>query len=140
MKISEVLGGYEKGKDIADKITSPSRWLDNTKIKQDYQKGQALAGRVLDPKQWFKSGSSKTTASAEPQIRPKESLQRVAQGLKLYKNDIDVLKSLHQRITAGEVKTKLDQRSLLKTLEAAYKQQPLDDQQKNTLLQLSKQF
>jgi hypothetical protein len=140
MKISEVVSGYQQGKDLADKITSPSRWLDNTKVKQDYQRGQDIAGRILDPKQWFKGGSKAEPAKTTPQIRPKESLQRAGQGQKLYRNDIEILKATHQKIESGEVKTRLDQNSLLKTLEAAYKQQPLNDQQRNLLLQFSKQF
>jgi hypothetical protein len=140
MKIYEVVGGYERGKEIADKISSPTKWLQGTKVDQDYQKGKQLAARALDPTKWFKGQSSdKPTASTQQAIRPKEPLVRAAQGSKLYRDDVETLKILYSQVEDKKVAVK-DINQTLQTIKAAYKQQPLNDQQKNILLQLSKQF
>ena len=138
MKIYEVVGSYQRGKEIADKVSSPTKWLQGTKIGQDYQQGKALAGRVLDPKQWFKGGS-KPSAAPQQTIRPKEPLVRAAQGNKLYRSDVETLKALYSQVENKTVTVK-DVNQTLQTIKAAYNQQPLNDQQKNILLQLSKQF
>jgi hypothetical protein len=139
MKINEVLDGYQKGKELGNKISSPSSWLDDTKIKQDYQKGKDKVDRLISPSQWFKGGK-KTSTKVVSTLQTRQSLQRAASGKKLYNDDIETLTSLYNKVESGEVNSSINQNQLLQTIKAAYKQQPLNDQQKNILLQFSKQF
>jgi hypothetical protein len=140
MKIAEVVGGYDRGTDLVNNIFTPSRWFNDTKFKQDYQRGKDIAGRITDPKQWFKGSSTKAASSEEPQMRPKESLERAGHGMKLYRNDIEILKIVYNHVRAGTITTNLNPKQLAEIIKAAYNQQPLNDQQKQTLLQFSKQF
>jgi hypothetical protein len=139
MKINEVLDGYQKGKELGNKIASPSSWLDNTKVKQDYQKGKDKFDRLISPGKWFKGEKSKASKAVST-LHSKQSLQRAASGNKLYNDDIETLKTLYNKVDNDEVNLSINKNQMLQTIKAAYKQQPLNDQQKNILLQFSKQF
>jgi hypothetical protein len=45
--ISEAPSGYQQGKAAMTKLLSPSKWLDNTKFKQDYDRGHDTMTKVI---------------------------------------------------------------------------------------------
>ncbi len=109
----EFATGYQKGKDMMNKIMSPSKWL---------------------------SKDSKTTAASIPGYRIRQSLEQASRGAQMYRSDTEVLKDLYSKLKSGKVKTNLPLDQVLVAVKAAANGVGLNDQQKELLGTLSKQF
>jgi len=110
----EFVSGYEKGKNMMNKIMSPSKWL---------QKNPTAA-----PKSQTK----------DYQIR--QSLVQASQGNPMYASDTAVLKDLYNQLKSGKVNTNLELTQVLTAVKSAFKGVALNDEQKKLLGELSKQF
>ncbi len=109
----EFATGYQKGKDMMNKIMSPSKWL---------------------------SKDSKTTAASIPGYRIRQSLEQASRGAQMYRSDTEVLKDSYSKLKSGKVKTNLPLDQVLVAVKAAANGVGLNDQQKELLGTLSKQF
>ena len=148
MKIKEVVAegalddfktGLAKGKDLANRVLTPSRWVDpDSKFAKDFQTGQNFAKKVLNP---FSGGSSssssqpKSSGSSDWQIR--DSLKKAKNGDALQTFDRQALKQIHTDIQSGKIKA--DQNTI-EVLKSAYSNQQLSDEQRQQLAQLLNQY
>jgi hypothetical protein len=110
----QFVSGYEKGKDMMNKIMSPSKW---------FQK--------------------KSTAAPKSQIKgyqTRHSLVQASQSGPLYADDIAVLKDLYSQLKSGKVNTNLELTQVLTAVKSAFNGIALTDEQKKLLGDLSKQF
>jgi hypothetical protein len=138
--ISEAPGGYQQGKAAMTKLLSPSKWLDNTKFKQDYNRGHDAMSKAMSPSKWFSGSNDAASAKHAPQYSIRQSLVAAGTGKKLYGDDVTVLKQAYSDIQSGKIKTNIDANQLLVAIKSAYSGQQLADNQKQMLIQFSKQF
>ena len=104
-----------------------------------YQKGKDMMNKIMSPSKWFDKGS-KTTAASNPGYRIRQSLEQASRGAQMYRSDTEVLKDLYSKLKSGKVKTNLPLDQVLVAVKAAANGVSLNDQQKELLGTLSKQF
>jgi hypothetical protein len=110
----QFVSGYEKGKNMMNKIMSPSKWL---------QKNPTAA-----PKSQIKG------------YQTRQSLVQASQGSTMYASDTAVLKDLYSQLKSGKVNTHLELTQVLTAVKSAFNGVTLNDEQKKLLGELSKQF
>ena len=141
MKIYEVLseaGEYEKGKQAATKLLSPSQWI-KPEAGGSYEKSKDAMTKLFTPSQWFKgSGSSSDDSSDEPETTTKPKVKttptvqsttvnmdkikqittNVLRGEPQYKEDLAVLASFRAGLDNGSIQVNVDSTELSKTVKA----------------------
>lgn len=127
--------GLAKGKDLANRALTPSRWVDpKSKFAKDFQTGQNFAKKVLNP---FGGGSSQPKSSGSSAWQIRDSLKKATNGDALQTFDRQALKQVHSDIQAKKIKA--DQNTI-EVLKSAYSNQQLSDEQRKQLAQLLNQY
>ena len=144
MKIKDVIAegalddlktGFNKGKDLANRVLTPSRWVNpDSKLSKDFKSGQNFAKKVLNPFNSAKASSSNKPSSSW-QIR--DSLKKAVNGDALQTFDRQALKQVHTDIQSGKIKA--DQNTI-QVLKSAYSNQQLSDEQRQQLAQVLQQY
>lgn len=139
MKIYEILfeaGEYEKGKQAATRLMTPSQWV-KPEAGGSYEKSKDAMTKLFTPSQWFKgSGSSNDDSSDEPETttkpktktavqsptvdldRVKQITTNVLRGEPKYKEDLAVLASFRAGLDNGSIQVNVDSTELSKTVKA----------------------
>ena len=116
-------------------------------FKQGFEKGSASMDRLLSPSKWFKKSKNVTSTSpsasapvATPAATPKvntlsarNTLSSLANGRKLYTDDIQTIKLVYAQVKDGDITPKQGTRLTLKTLDDVLKGKSLDDKQKEII-------
>lgn len=137
MKIYEILseaGEYEKGKQSAARLMTPSQWI-KPEAGSSYQKSKDAMTKLFTPSQWFKgSGSSgddalekpdtptKSKTAAQPTTvdmdKVKQITTNVLRGEPKYKEDLAVLAGFRAGLDNGSIQVDVDSTELSKTIKA----------------------
>lgn len=112
-------GNVKSGYDAVNKLFSPSKWFSGN-VKTDTDNPKTPKTRVV------------RTSHLD-----RESLVRASQGAELFRDDLNRLKLLFQKVQAGKIRSN-DPDQLAQALRTAYKGQRLSSEQQALLAQLAK--
>lgn len=139
MKIQELIfeaGEYQKAKQAANRLTSPSQWVKPT-AGSSYQKSKDSMTKLFSPSQWFKgSGSKNDDELDEPEKisrsatktsvqsstvdidKIKQITKNVLRGEPNYKEDLAALASFQTGLENGSIQVSVDSTELSKTIKS----------------------
>ena len=134
MKIRDILSeqpsGFQAGKALAKKVTSPSQWgLGGDK---DYEAGKAAVDKLFDPSQWFRGGGTQTAQAPGQQTAKRADPNQLDLGNKqphevranldaiisgnYFAADKATAKSIYDQISKGSYKPAVDIESTMGSL------------------------
>lgn len=134
MKIKDIV--VEAG--VMNKLGQAVGTLQNPDFKAGVAKGSDAAKKLFSPSQWLKGGSNKTQKTQPLQIR--QALIAASSGRNIYNDDVVSLQNAYNSVRNGSIKPTVDPAALSVALKTAYSQKPLNNAQKQLLMQFSKQF
>ena len=109
-----------------------------------FKAGQKKMDKILNPSKWFSNDKdTDNTAQQVAQSNPlhtRQALERAGSGRPLSQDQVSIIKSLRSQIESGERETQVDAGSLIQILKLLEKNSPINDQQRQLLMQVSKEF
>lgn len=136
MKIKDVISeaglAYRAGQVAGDLAAKKDQFA------SDYQKGKDVMNKIMSPTKWFDKSSKSTSEIKGYRIR--QSLEQASRGGQMYRSDTEVLKDLYSKLKSGKITTNLPVDELLIALKAASNGVALNERQQLLLGEFSKKF
>lgn len=140
--LTEEESPYQRGYQAVNKLMSPTQWIDKS---PEYQRGYQAVSKLMSPSTWFDKSQKSAQPAAQtsqkklPSHEIRNTLVNVSSGQKLYRQDIDNLKTIYAMVDDGSI-TVNDRKVVLDTLKSAYSGKSLSKEQTEILATLSKRF
>jgi hypothetical protein len=136
--LTEEESPYQQGYQAVNKLMNPTQLVSKS---PEYQRGYQAVNKLMSPSTWFdKSQKSAQPAQKKlPSHEIRNTLVNVSSGQKLYRQDIDNLKTIYAMVDDGSIKVN-DRKVVLDTLKSAYSGRSLSKEQTEILATLSKRF